>query len=136
MQEPLWHTSTHCGESKWPSQSLHFVASILKTLPLWLIALFGHAFSHKAHDVQVSMSTWWGTSFSFSVELEALPAIADATSNPQRSVQDTHGSMLLTMMAMSAILALRSMNRSASQFMKLGTRHFRRSGCGVSLVLR
>ena len=42
--------------------------------------------------------------------------------------------MLFTMIAMSAIFASLSMKRSASQFMKLGTRHLTRSGRGESVV--
>ncbi len=44
--------------------------------------------------------------------------------------------MLFTMMAMSASLAPRNMKRSASQFMKLGTRQRTRSGSSAPLVFR
>ena len=44
--------------------------------------------------------------------------------------------MLFTMMAMSASLAPLNMKRSASQFMKLGTRHLTRSGSSAPLVFR
>ena len=51
-----------------------------------------------------------------------------------RSVQEMQGSMLFTMMAMSAIWAPRSMKPRASQLRKLGTRHLTRSGLGESVM--
>jgi hypothetical protein len=56
MQLPDWQTSTHCGLSKLPTHSLHFLESILKTLPLCVIALFGHSLSHAPQAVQVLVS--------------------------------------------------------------------------------
>jgi hypothetical protein len=43
-----------CGASKSPLQSLHLSGLILKTLPLWLIALLGHSLSHAPQPLQTS----------------------------------------------------------------------------------
>jgi len=107
----------------------------VNTLPLWLIALLGHTSSHEPHAVQVLVSIRWGTFFLLlhKFRTHRRQAVRRAV---HRSVQDTHGSMLFTMMAMSAILASCNMKRRASQFMKVGTRHLSRSGWDVSLVFR
>ncbi len=40
------HTAVHCGESKWPMHSVHFLGSITKVPFFSVIATFGHSGSH------------------------------------------------------------------------------------------
>jgi hypothetical protein len=53
MQPSTGQTATHCGESKCPSHSVHFLGSITNVPFFSRIAVFGHSGSQAEQPVQV-----------------------------------------------------------------------------------
>jgi hypothetical protein len=53
MQPSTGQTAMHCGESNWPSHSVHFFGSMTKVPPFSRMATFGHSGSQAEQPVQV-----------------------------------------------------------------------------------
>jgi len=59
MQPSTGHTATHWAVSKWPTQSVHFLGSMMYVPFFSRMATLGHSGSQAEQAVQVELMILW-----------------------------------------------------------------------------